>query len=192
MKKTLVLGLLGVALSVSSACAQGFIALDNYNSAAHPLVTFGAGAGGAIGTGLGAGWTAGLYFASGTVTLSSGNDVIGGPFVLGTGLGSTASFATSAFGELGQFAASDAFQASAVAGSTVSIVVVAYQGASYDNAAVRGHSAAFTMTANAGTSFPLNAGDFMSAFSVTPVPEPSTFALAGLGSAAMLIFRRRK
>jgi hypothetical protein len=33
----------------------------------------------------------------------------------------------------------------------------------------------------------------MQAFSVaTPVPEPSTFALAGLGAAAMLIFRRRK
>jgi len=31
------------------------------------------------------------------------------------------------------------------------------------------------------------------AFTVaTPVPEPSTFALAGLGAAAMLIFRRRK
>lgn len=27
---------------------------------------------------------------------------------------------------------------------------------------------------------------------VTPVPEPSTFALAGLGAAALLIFRRRK
>jgi hypothetical protein len=29
-------------------------------------------------------------------------------------------------------------------------------------------------------------------FAVTVVPEPSTFALAGLGSAALLIFRRRK
>jgi len=29
-------------------------------------------------------------------------------------------------------------------------------------------------------------------FGVAPVPEPSTFALAGLGAAAMLIFRRRK
>jgi hypothetical protein len=28
--------------------------------------------------------------------------------------------------------------------------------------------------------------------SVAPVPEPSTFALAGLGAAALLIFRRRK
>jgi len=31
-----------------------------------------------------------------------------------------------------------------------------------------------------------------SLFSVTPVPEPTTFALAGLGAAALVIFRRRK
>jgi len=29
-------------------------------------------------------------------------------------------------------------------------------------------------------------------FSLNPVPEPSTFALAGLGAAALLLFRRRK
>ena len=29
-------------------------------------------------------------------------------------------------------------------------------------------------------------------FTTSTVPEPSTFALAGLGAAAMLIFRRRK
>jgi hypothetical protein len=31
-----------------------------------------------------------------------------------------------------------------------------------------------------------------SGFTIVPVPEPSTFALAGLGAAALLIFRRRK
>jgi hypothetical protein len=32
----------------------------------------------------------------------------------------------------------------------------------------------------------------MQGFSVQPVPEPATFALAGLGAAALMIFRRRK
>jgi len=32
----------------------------------------------------------------------------------------------------------------------------------------------------------------MQSFSVNAVPEPSTFALAGLGAAALLLFRRRK
>ncbi len=46
---------------------------------------------------------------------------------------------------------------------------------------------------NGPTSTPLNFnGSGMLAFGVTPVPEPATFALAGLGAAAMLIFRRRK
>ena len=31
----------------------------------------------------------------------------------------------------------------------------------------------------------------LQAFSIVPVPEPTTFALAGLGAAALLIFRRR-
>lgn len=32
----------------------------------------------------------------------------------------------------------------------------------------------------------------ISGFTIAPIPEPTTFALAGLGAAAMLIFRRRK
>ncbi len=39
--------------------------------------------------------------------------------------------------------------------------------------------------------FGLNTG-LIRGFTLAPVPEPTTFALAGLGAAAMLIFRRRK
>lgn len=35
-------------------------------------------------------------------------------------------------------------------------------------------------------------GSGAGSFGVSPVPEPTTFALAGLGAAALLIFRRRK
>jgi len=39
---------------------------------------------------------------------------------------------------------------------------------------------------------PLNLGTNFTGLSVSPVPEPSTIALGGLGAAALLLFRRRK
>jgi len=43
------------------------------------------------------------------------------------------------------------------------------------------------------TASPTPAGNTtFASFTVQPIPEPSTFALAGLGAAAMLIIRRRK
>lgn len=210
MKKSLILGLLGLAVSVASSFGQGFIALDNYDSTVHPLVTYGnnvpangiGGGPGTPGSGLLAGWTVGLYFAQGNVTGSVGSDptgiadpaTLGGGLLLATGPGSTAAVFTSTFGTPGQFFTPNTFQASAAApGSTVTIMLIAYSGADYASAAYRGHSSAFTMTTAAGNApVPNYIGDFMSSFSVQQVPEPSTFALAGLGAAAMLIIRRRK
>ena len=39
---------------------------------------------------------------------------------------------------------------------------------------------------------PFGASTIASGFNLVPVPEPTTMALAGLGAAALLIFRRRK
>jgi len=68
---------------------------------------------------------------------------------------------------------------------------------SYDAAAAAGFasgkSALFTVS-NLGDGvldFPADMANFRS-FNLTIVPEPSTFVLAGLGTAALLIFRRRK
>lgn len=47
-----------------------------------------------------------------------------------------------------------------------------------------------TTTSPTDPAFPRNLG--LTEFAVAIVPEPSTLALAGLGAAAMLIFRRRK
>jgi hypothetical protein len=58
-----------------------------------------------------------------------------------------------------------------------------------------GVSGTFNMTATAGgTGTPPNmpTDGSVKSFNLYIVPEPSTFALAGLGAAAMLIFRRRK
>jgi len=53
-----------------------------------------------------------------------------------------------------------------------------------------GNTIAYTL--GTGTSSTTFAAAGSTAFGVQPVPEPATFALAGLGAAAMLIFRRRK
>jgi len=200
MKKTLMLGLLGVALSSASSFAQGVVFLDNYNTGG-PNIVYGAGAGGTQGSAVGAaGWTVGLYYAPGSVLgATAGNDVPGGPFVLGTGVGSTAVLAGPTTGSTaGQFLASGVFLIDPVgaAGATFTIQVVAYNGANYANSTIRGHSAAFTMTTSSSSAPTPNAvGSFMQGFSVLPVavvPEPTTLALAGLGGMAFLVSRRRK
>jgi hypothetical protein len=62
------------------------------------------------------------------------------------------------------------------------------------NAGLIGASSTFAYQIPATPSNPV--GDFFmvnfTGFTVAAIPEPSTFALAGLGAAALLIFRRRK
>jgi hypothetical protein len=77
----------------------------------------------------------------------------------------------------------------------VSFIVEAYHGSSYTAAAAandwRGQSAAFVVPSLAtGLATP---GDLvgMPAF-VVAVPEPSIFALSGLGAAALMLIRRKK
>ena len=64
---------------------------------------------------------------------------------------------------------------------------------SYDAALVRGKSALFNVSGlgDGVLILPANLDNFRS-FNIYAVPEPSTFVLAGLGAASLLIFRRRK
>jgi len=205
MKKTILLGILGLATAATSSFGQGFIQLDNYNSHGgngSPLVTYGAGSGGTVGAGLDGTWTVGLYFADGNVTgtlgsTAAGNGAIDPALALASGTGSTAQTDAAATGfQPGVFFNSQAFNAGGAAGDTLTLELVAFQtsAGSYNNAAIRGHSAAFTMTDAAINILPKPlVGDFMSTFAVTPVvPEPSIFALAGLGAAALMGLRRKK
>jgi len=195
MKRKLVALLVGVvasAASIAESNAQGYIMLDNYASSGQ-IITYGAGSNGTVGTGVN-GYTVGLYYALGSQTFSDGTGIAvpGAPFTLGAGNGSTTPLTS------GYFSATDPFGVpGSSAGGTVSIIVVAYSGADYASSQYRGHSAAITMTALANTANPPAAiGTAVPGpgvmFSVLPVPEPSTFALAGLGAAALLIFRRKK
>lgn len=68
----------------------------------------------------------------------------------------------------------------------------------FANAITRGESAMVLSGALGGTDsnnvvFPINPDSTgWTAFNIYTVPEPSTFVLAGLGAASLLIFRRRK
>jgi hypothetical protein len=204
MKKTILLGILSLATAATTSFGQGYIQLDNYNSHGGnggPLVTYGPNSGGTLGAGINSSFTVGLYFADGNVLgsisdPSAGNGNIDAALALGSGTGSTVAVQSTAFGNAGEFAAANAFNAGGAAGDTLTVEIVAYltSAGSYANSTLnRGHSAAFTMTDAAINILPKPlVGDFMSGFSVSPVPEPSIFALAGMGAAALMAFRRKK
>lgn len=63
----------------------------------------------------------------------------------------------------------------------------------YRLALIGGQSDPFTVTGlgDGSLTLPADMANFRS-FNITAVPEPATFVLAGLGAAALLIFRRRK
>jgi hypothetical protein len=211
MKKSLLIGLLGLSLNVASSFGQGTIFLDNYFTSG-PDVRYGTpgipangfgGAQGTPGTGLLAGWSMGFYYALGDVRGSIVPDPtgmlipsgLGSALVLATGAGSTAEFFTSSFGTAGEGFSSSFFGVpgtAAAGGNTITMMVVAYAGSDYATAGSRGHSDAFVMTTSASTSSnPNQVGNYMPAFSVN-APEPSSFALMGMSGIAWLIVRRRK
>lgn len=206
MKKSLVIGILGLAVGAVSSYGQGAIFLDNYLSGTYNGIFQAVTLGGGL---VPVGWTAGLYYnpaanqdirgsiaadPTGTADPGSLNPLL----VLATGPGSTAPF-----NPAGYFSSGDSFTIQPLAGTVAvpqnsySLMLVAYNGASYSNSMIRGHSAAVYIQdaapsvpngADLGTFFP--AGVPM--FSVSEVPEPTTMALAGLGGLSLLLFRRKK
>ena len=197
MKKALVATILGLAAS-ASVMAQGRINLNSYNTPSYPQITYGANSGGTQGTPVlaASAITIGIYYAAGTV--AGGSDPSGnGPsgsfasgFTLATGTGSSTVINTAGAGP-GWFVSGPDFAIPGLVSGNATIIVVAYNGASYETSTIRGHSAAFNIVPAQGVATAPNL-DGMGAFSIIGVPEPSTFALAGLGLAGLLIFRRRK
>jgi len=190
MKKALVASILGLA-TVVSTFAQGRVNLDTYNNSPYPVIRYGANSGGILNNPINSTFTVGIYWAAGAVSVA--NDPSGfalpetlGALTLGTGLGSTSTIISTS----GLFSSTSDFVMSGLSSGSATIMIIAYNGASYASSSVRGHSAAFSITpAQLGTAPGLGG---MPSFQVIGVPEPSTFALAGLGLASLLIFRRRK
>jgi hypothetical protein len=198
MKKALVATILGLATAVA-VMAQGRINLDTYASSPiggpYPTITYGAGVlGQTAGTGIAStdGYTVGLYYSTTAATFDDPTGVAtpDGTFLLATGTGATSTFHPSF---PGLFFNNNDYTIAGNNGSAAYFIVVAYNGADYASSTVRGHSAVFSVSPNAGLGGGTAFGTAMQGFQVlTVVPEPSTFALAGLGLAGLLIFRRRK
>lgn len=206
MKKKLlgaILGLAAVAAVFNTgnvAKAQGQIWLDNYNTGItgnYGSVLYGAGSGGTLSAGVSGGFNVGLYMSSslfafegGATTVGGGNNLLSLPGAQASGAGATATIGNPSAG----FYFSPGFVVTpAAAGQTVYFMVLAYNGADYNSSLIRGHSSVLQLTAQSAPPI-AGVGSLGSAasFHVALVPEPSTFALAGLGLASLLIFRRRK
>jgi hypothetical protein len=217
MKKSLIVGILGLAASAVSAFGQGTIALSNYStslmSAHHPLqdVIYGTGFGALDGTrvttnGPGGPYTAGFFYVNtaGNYVANFGSDPAGtatptalysgpGTLTLASGLGATGGIDNADTGTPGEYGPSSSFNPGLGQGVTVTVMVIAYDGSSYGSATIRGHSTAFTMVTSVGVVNPALSGvsenDGGIAFNI---PEPSVLALSGVGVAALMLVRRRK
>lgn len=192
MKKALVTSLLGLAAAVAVQ-AQGTVKFLNYGFTTLAPVTYGPTGNGPLNAGVNNTYTAGLYYQFGTVSWAGGLD---DPAAAGWTLASaSATFAAPNVGNTPGFFDGGNVVIPGYLPTTgpISFVVVAYNGASYATSLYRGSSVGFTLPSIATGLTPageLGAG--FQPFQVNLVPEPSSFALAGLGLAGLLIFRRRK
>jgi hypothetical protein len=212
MKKLLLTAAL-VAGTIS-VFAQGTVNFNNSigTTTYRILDTDGLNAGGTAG-GQGTNFFAQLYWAAGTVTDSTLLQAAGFPVNLRS-LANGGLVQTSGTTSLGVVMANSTVTLSPLtpAGSAATLQLRAWWGggsiypAYYNDnlAGARpearfGQSALFTLTSTGdptaappGTPSALNGLSSFQLKSVTIIPEPTTFALAGLGAAAVLIFRRRK
>jgi hypothetical protein len=191
MKKTFIASLVGIVIAASTF-GQSRIHLDTYlsSTAPYPFITYGSASGSPVGSGM----TVGFYYSTMVATFEPGtgganNGIPGAEWTLATGVGSTAQFIP---GFPGLFSTPLDFSVPGNV-STLWLIVVAYNGVSYDTSTSRGHSSVFTIAPNSGLGNAPGVGSNMQGFSipVLAIPEPSPFALIILGTMCIWNFRRR-
>jgi len=202
MKKALVAAFLGIALKATVAHGQGYIVMETYKlvggtTPVYSAVTYGPGSGAKTGQYVGAasGFKADLLFSldgGNTFNLAAGSQT---PFYAGSADGGSPTTDGA-----GVFVGGSVTIPGYTSGPAT-FELEAYNGASYASSAFHGLSAPFTIPSlqtdplqAAGTIMNLNGTTVngVQPFSVVPVPEPSIFALAGLGAAGLMAFRRKK
>lgn len=212
MKKAIAAAILGIALNVTTTRAQGYIIMENYRlvggtNAVYSGVSYGPGAGSKANQYVGAasGFKADLlYSLDGGVTynLAAGSQT---PFY-GTFNGAAADSqdgGTPTTDGAGSFIGPTVTIPGYTSGS-VWFIVEAYNGSSFSasisGGQYAGRSAPFLIN-SLQTDILNSPGDLLQISGTTAtglqpfilvVPEPSVFALAGMGAAVMMVFRQKK
>jgi hypothetical protein len=200
MKKTIVMAVLGLAASAATTFGQGLATFDSYASSI--ATSFGSDQGANAGNALSSGFTASLVYSLSAVV--QGASAVGDT-TLAAGLLQAYQMPDAANSANGPLAASyygagyftgsgnsaDLRLASYSGSALVYMEVIAYNGTTYANSTIRGHSAIFSESLATGINSPSDVA-FTPFSVVTAVPEPTTMALGGLGLAALLVARRKK
>jgi len=196
MKKALIASLFGIALNVTSSHGQGYIVMENYKvvgtTPVFSAVTY---TPGGPYVSAASGFKADLLFSlNGGITF---NLAAGSQTAFFAGSHDTGTPTTDG---AGTFIGPNVTIPGYTSGS-VQFIVEVYNGTSYaaGNTTLRGLSGLFTIN-SLQTSTLIVPGDILAISGTTPtglqpfalVPEPTVFALAGMGAAALMIVRRKK
>jgi hypothetical protein len=185
MKKTLVIALLGTCASMT-AFGQGHVQISNYNVAPYNAVRWD------DGSKVGEAISLQLYWAAGNVSSQAQFDADKTAGIIFAVNPALTYFDTAAPGDQGGYFFPLLFQGGLTPGGPVTFQYGAFGPSSRGEIdAVGSRSVLWVETGSiVSTSLPANQMSQVPGL-VVVVPEPSTFALAGLGAAALLIFRRR-
>ena len=195
MKKSIFLAVLGLAIGAASGFGQGYVVFTSYTANNNVGATTRIWGSYDL---LPAGFTAGLFYALGTVSDPVDNYWLISIMSLPTGLTSLGVTANYLTGEGAGYFDGRVVSIPGYTGGPITFEVVAYQTSrgSYDNSIIRGRSGSFTMNSIATPGNPVpnlgNNGQSMPDFFVARMPEPTTLTLAGLGGLMALVTIRRQ